>query len=1078
MMNPLRLVNGRVEDYTIVLSTRDYRHLGQLTGLRTVNNTNNLNSANELTFSVVKYNFLKQEHNDFLSRNAYLRLKNKLWNQIVDYKLIWVKELDEYFEIMVSVEDSSETIKTITATSLCEAELSQIETGTLEINTEADIDRDDYEITTFYNPGNPNASLLHRVLDKAPHYSIKHVDESLRNLQRFFSIDSTIYDFFIGDCSEQFHCLFQFDSTDRSISIYDLYTVCKDCGERGEFDAECPKCGSRNLQYYGEDTTILVDKNNLTDSIQVTTNADSSKNCFKLVAGDELMTATVRMLNPNGSDYIYAFSQEQREDMPKGLVEKLDTYNDLVESYEEEYEELVSDIYDLTDRILYLESGMMPTIEQAEVTASTEAKKLVEQELSPLGLSKVSEATSIATINSALLNYAKVFIKTGYVKLEIASGATFEYVGFDVDQYHYGNWQGQFIITNYSDEEDVITTEKLRIKVYDNYEEFVNQKVLKELAKEDDESSVFDVLAIDDILEFRKALSYYNKNRLQSFYDAIQGALDIIIQMNQGVEEDLHNTLYTPYYNKLMACQTELDDRQKEIDEAQTKLDECNARRTEIQKELDFKNYLGEYYLTFCTYRREQKYSNENYISDGLDNAELLKRAKEFIESAKKELLKSATPQITITSTLYNLLVLPEFKPLIKKFKLGNWIRLKADGVLYRLRLIGYTINFDDLQTIQVEFSTVSRLTDIAYEAAQIIKAAKSMSSTYGYVKHQAKKGDTAQNNINSWMKDSLDGSLIQIKNNENEEVTYGKYGLLCRSYDDITGTYDPRQVKFTHNTIAFTDNNWESVSLAVGEHAYKVYVKNLDEWQTKTSYGLIANFLQAGQVTGSVIIGGEIYSENYSNGLYGEAKGTYINLINGTFSFAGGKLRFDGENLMLDSPDIPSTVQITEINADFLENTDIVAKNLQINAANVLGQITAKQIESVDASCITGEFDGSSINGVKASNITGTLTAEQIGSVNANCIQGEILSSQIEETLTDKTLSGGSLLMGDKNAGTYTQISTDGKFTTSSITVIDIDATEYTGITGTYTIGTYVLNIVNGVVVNVQAKIDTDLEV
>ena len=159
-MARLKFKNGIVKDYTIILSTRDYRHLGQLTGLKAVNNVHNLNSANELSFTICKHDFINSDFNkeeQLFDYDTYLKLKQELWDQIVDLKLVYVKDLDEYFEIKVTITDAAETTKAITATSLCEAELSQTETGSLEINTEADVNRDDYYDdfpTVFYRDPN------------------------------------------------------------------------------------------------------------------------------------------------------------------------------------------------------------------------------------------------------------------------------------------------------------------------------------------------------------------------------------------------------------------------------------------------------------------------------------------------------------------------------------------------------------------------------------------------------------------------------------------------------------------------------------------------------------------------------------------------------------------------------------------------------------------------------------------------------------------------------------------------------------------------------------------------------------
>lgn len=834
-MARLKFKNGIVEDYTIVLSTRDYRKLGQIQNIIGLNSKINENSANEVSFTtknITLESLVKIEDLNLRSK-LYDYYQKNIWQQLVDLKLIWIKELDEYYEITVSLEDSDGISKRIVGKSLCESELSQINI-TAEINTEDDIKRDDYEITTFYNAANPKASLLNRVLSKAPHYKIAHVDESLVKIQRTFKIsNSTIYNFLTGECAEQFNCIFKFDTATRSISVYDLMTVCGECGERGEFYDRCPSCGSTHLKIYGKDTTIFVDKNNLSDQISCECDASSIKNCFKLEAGDDLMTSTVRMLNVNSSNYIYIIPEYQRKDMSNELVNLLNEYDTLCDTYKNEHESLASEYYELVDRILYLESSMLPTVEHQEITAKTEAAKLTVQNLNYVALTKISSSTSVSTVNSALKNYAKVYVKTGYVKIDIDQNATFKYTGKNSNGFNYGEWNGRFIVTNYSNEEDVAYSENLKLTIYDDYEEFVHQKVMKVLSQDENkEGSVFDVLAIENLSEFKKALKLYCKSRLESFRDAIQGGLDVLIQLdeadagdgNSDGKENLYDSLYKPLYEKLNACEAELDLRQNDIDEAQLKLDANIARRTEIAKILDFEKFLGEYYSVFCAYKREDTYSNSNYISDGLTNTEIIQRAKEFIDVAKKELVKAANQKVTISSSLKNLLVIPEFEPILDMFEIGNWIRIKVDNQIYHLRLLSYTINFDNSQTIDVEFSSTSYVQGILYGMPDLIQKVDNISSSYGYVQKQAEKGQAAQSNIQDWIKNGLSNSYIQIKNDKNGDVIQTKNGLLFRSYDDINNRFEDKQCKITYNALAYTNNNWLSVRQAIGEHSYTYY--------------------------------------------------------------------------------------------------------------------------------------------------------------------------------------------------------------------------------------------------------------
>lgn len=1065
-MSILKFKNGKVEDYTIVLSTRNYHHLGQLSGLRSVNSGLNLSNANESSFTICKYDLIRYDEKSLLSYDTYLKIKQNLWEQIVDHKLIWIKELNEYYEIKVNIVDSNETIKNITATSLCEAELSQIETGAIEINTENDILRDDYEVTTFYNAENPKASYLNRLLDKAPHYTIAYVAPSLCKLQRTLTIDSNIYDHMIGECSEQFNCLFKFDTTNRSIYVYDLLTVCNDCGKRGDFYDICPECGSDNLEFFGEDTTILVDKDNLTDEIQLSTNADNSKNCFYLVAGDDLMTATIRMLNPSGSDYIISCSEDQLNDMSEELRQKLAEYDAKVSEYDEEYKSLVSEIYDLTDEIINLESGMMPDVEIGEVTAQSEANKLTQEALSSIALTDVTTATSVSTVSSAIANYAKIIIKSGYVKLEVIkidnAEPTFDYIGIGDDGWGHGIWRGRLRITNYSDEEDVVETEYLNVSISNNYEEFIRQKLLKELSKDDDEGEVLDVLSAS-IENFEKELPKYCLNRLISFHDAIQGALNVLIQMDQAQDgADLYDVLYLPYYDKLQVCQKEIDKRKAEIDVVQSSLDSIDSRRIEIQKELDFESFLGEYYKEFCAYRREQKYSNENYISDGLSNAELIERAQEFIEKAKQELLKAREPQWIISSSLKNLLVLPEFKPLLKHFKLGNWIRLRVDDVIYRLRLIGYSVNFDSIQTINVVFSTVSKLRDIRKESNDIINSAKAMATNFAYVKAQATKGENAKSELADLKDNGLISGLIQISNNKNEEVTITKHGLLAREYDDISGTYSPKELKVTHNVMAFTDNSWRTCRQVIGEHQYQIYDIGSNSWIFDSGYGMTADFVNSGKVIGTDIYGGIIRSLNYSNGTNGkEPLGTIIDLNEGTFSFAGGNLSWDGHKLAISSQSIEDVLSGENGLNVTAENLSVKASNIvgdigssqisSINAEKISGKITSSQIQSITAEQISNKIKSDQIESISFDKITGTIIADSVNSVAASNITGTIASSQIANTLSNKTVSG----------------SFSGSISASSITTTSGN-TSYTGITISVVLENQTLHFVNGLLVNV----------
>lgn len=968
--------NYHVQDYTFILAKRNHDHLGEIKNVSEVISKINMNSANEISFTVSKYS--DEEQNKV----------EPLWNEITDFKYVFVKELNEYYEIVVSLNEEDITYKTITGSSACECELSQSYVYNLEINTELDIAREEYKSPTlFYNPNYPDQSLLNRVLYKLPQYSIDHVDSSLLKIQRSFSADGeNVYSLLTGTIAEEVGCLFTFDSVNRTISAYDLKSVCIDCGHRGEFSDVCPKCGSDAIQYYGDDTTIYIDTENLAEGVTFETDTESVKNCFKLEAGDDNMTSAVINCNPNGSSYIYYFSDEQKHDMGKELVDKLDSYDALVESYNEEYSKVMADMYEAIDKIVYYTSEMMPERENSPTSAAQETAKLTQDNLSPMSLPEVTRSTSVSTVNTALKNYAKVYVKSGYFKIDIEEGQ-FAYEGTAGNDVHYGIWYGKLKVTNYSDEEDVAITDYLRIVVDDNYKTFLEQKIQKKLITDKDEDgSIFDVLSIKELDKFKEALPLYGLNRLISFNDAIQGVIDIMIEADQSHENsDLYDELYVPYYEKLVATQEEMDKRTATIKTYEVALETTQTRQREIQKILNFEAYLGEkLYLEFCCYKREDTYSNENYISDGFENNEIFERANAFLEVAKEELIKSGEHQHSISSSLINLLAMKEFEALKDKFVVGNFIRIGVDGVVYRLRLVSYQIAFDNIQNIDVEFSDVLKIKSGTSDFESIMSKASSMASSYDAVTNQVKNSKEQTDMIKNWTQTGLDATNMKIVNSaSNQNITIGESGLLARRKDDFTERYEPYQIKLLSNGLYITDNNWRTTSCAVG----KFYLKDPVTGKTELKYGVLAENLVGQLILGNAL---GIYSEDGGASMSFDNFGLRLNTTdNGTGAYRRildiqkdgvSQLYIDSDgNIVLATNQFIQTVEaLDRLNALYADIENLYVSNATIE--NLLAEYAKiENLKALEAEFGTVVATEAEIEDLKAGSVTiaGKLIAQ-----------------------------------------------------------------------------------------------------
>ena len=971
------------EPPTIILAQRNGDKLGQLdVDPKSIELSEKFNDASEISFTLNKY--------------VDGKLTN-LWDKVVDFKLIWCKEWDMWFEISVELDEETETVKTVMCTQLGQAELSQIMLYNIEINTEEDIARDNYKITILYDENDPEASLLNRLLkDKAPHYSIAHVDSTIAKIQRSFSFDDTsIHDAF-EEIAEEIGCLFVFNSgsnekgkPQRTISVYDLQQICNGCGYRGEFTDKCPKCDSTDIKYgYGEDTLIFVTSDELASGgIELTTDTDSVKNCFKLEAGDDLMTATVRNCNPNGTDYIWCFSNDMKSDMSAELVDKLESYNkiykqyyngyisdidsDLLNNYNslvnkysiynEElrnistpitgYPSLMNAYYNTIDFNLYLKSGLMPSVEMSETNAAEQAGLLTPSSLSPIAVTDVKIA-SLATINSAALAMAKIIVKSTY-KVEVN---TSELLTSESGK----TWRGNFVITNYSDDEDSAVSEVIEVSVNDDVETFTKQKIDKALNKENTDDYSISGLFEKEYNDFCAELKKYALNPLISFRDACQSCIDILIEQgvgdnntwssnDKGSDGNLYEKLYVPYYNKLKVIESEINVRENEINIIAGVYDVNGILLTkglqtyilefknQIQEALDFEKYLGtELWIEFCCYRREDKYSNDNYISDGLDNAELFKRALEFFEVAENEIYKSSELQHSISTTLNNLLAIPKFKDFIKSFKVGNWIRVRIDDKIYKLRLLEYDIDFGNFNNISVEFSDVTKVKNGITDVKSILSQASSMTSSYSAIQRQASQGEKSNAVLSNWIESGLNATQTKIVDSYDENLMFGKNAFWCRQYDPITQTYSDEQIKIVNSTIAITDNNWESTKTAIGKFYYTDPVTR----EQKVAYGVNGE-----TIVGKFILGEKMSMQNESGSMVFDGNGMSITSVTddgtGTMTFnEDGLIVKHGSNTVTISPKSKEVMNITngedevfEVNEDgqLSINGNIIARSLRL---------------------------------------------------------------------------------------------------------------------------------------------------
>lgn len=975
MVYPILDMNNNVVTPTVVLCHRNKHKIGAIYPISEWSITPDMYNKNECSFKVYK------EVNG---------IATPLWDQIKDLKVIYIPEYNEYFQISIDKTQTNETVKTITGSNLGIAELSQTMLYDIEINTEDDIARDAYKMAYIYDPTDISSSLLGRVLSKAPHYKIKHVDASLCKLVRSFSInDKSIYDFLTGDLADELNCLVWVDSYDRSISIYDLENSCPKCGHRAENETVCSKCRTTMTRGYGEYFNVPVSNDNLSDSITVTTKDDEVKNTFRIQGGDDVINAAIRAVNPNGTEYINRFAAFQTEDMSKELIDQINAYQELYESKRKPYKEIMNGLYDTIDQILYLTSSMMPSPETDDTDANKELAKLTADNLGMIAVQNLRVA-GVTTVNNAVKSMADIYMSAGY-KVEIASSTYSNQV-----------WNGRFKVTSVDDENDTaINGFDITLLITDDYETFITQKIQKILDKQDMSDEEYD-------------WTKYGLNRLSSFSDAYQSCIDMLIDSGVGdPNHEFYTSIYLVYYNKKLEVDKEIQVREAQIKEQEDKEAKYEKQRDNIQSELNFEKYLGkDLYSEYCLYRREDTYQNDNYISDGLSNSEILSKAEELLEVAQKEIVKASELQVDLSTDVGNIWTIDEFKDVLDQWKCGNWIRVICDDDIYELRLLNYTIKDSDFSKISCDFSSVLKVSDGISDIKSVLDSAKSMAGSYESVKRQAKNAQETGKTVSEWVEHGMNATAVAIRDSDSQSITYDNHGLLARTYDDITGEYEPEQLKVVNNTLAITDDNWKTVKAAIGKIHYEDPKHPGD-------------MLSAYGVLGETIIG---------KLLLGEALGIYND---------GGSLKFDknglsisnGTNSFVVNPNDETLISVSNNNGKILwvdtkgglhlrgdgSGLDITSNEAISGVSSAISQLNDEIVLKID--------DNGRLATVKLGTDANEGTIVKIGADSINLTA--------EETIN--FLSGGEINLSGKNISIKSDnfnVTKDGKMSCKGATI------------------------------------------
>lgn len=290
--------------------------------------------------------------------------------------------------------------------------------------------------------------------------------------------------------------------------------------------------------------------------------------------------------------------------------------------------------------------------------------------------------------------------------------------------------------------------------------------------------------------------------------------------------ENYINTQLAPQNDGYTSQITTIENEMKYINE------QCNVQKYIKNRGQNLYNELLNYWI-------EGTYTNENLaVLENTTIAEMIDLAKELMETAGNDLVRSAQPQFQLSVSAVNFIKLLEYKEFTNQLELGRTICIeKTEDILYAPALLSLEYDLDDAETFTLTFSNAAKVDETMMTYAELLQETSSVSRTVASNWLDLTAYSKNKENLKKLTESPLDRTLRAAqKNMAAQAFIVDETGILGRKYDDDSHTrFLPEQIRIINNTILFTQDNWETAALALGKIQYG---------EGQEAYGLVADVL------------------------------------------------------------------------------------------------------------------------------------------------------------------------------------------------------------------------------------------
>lgn len=199
-----------------------------------------------------------------------------------------------------------------------------------------------------------------------------------------------------------------------------------------------------------------------------------------------------------------------------------------------------------------------------------------------------------------------------------------------------------------------------------------------------------------------------------------------------------------------------------------------------------------------------------------VDTAYTKYNTQELYNEGLRILNKISAPSIQFDLDVIDFLQLVEGQHFWDKFILGDNVTLEHSALnfKYSVKLIAYEHNIDD-HSLSLTFSNANSIDDATIYLRDLLEQISSTSTTVDFNKYKWAQIDTLSSRISTEIDNKLEQSRQSILNAVGQEYLFDDSGLWL--YKTLpNGAIDDAQIRAINNTIALTNDNWNTVNTAI----------------------------------------------------------------------------------------------------------------------------------------------------------------------------------------------------------------------------------------------------------------------